>query len=513
MEYKVLTYERVSTEEQARTKSCDDQKSVNDRYISEKRWVCVGDYRDEGVSGTKTERKALKEMIDRCTEDHTIKGVVITEADRLARGISTYITIRDVLKTTGVKIYAVTQPMIDDTDEGETYGELLGVINGLLPKMTRRKSMRALDEKALRGWYPSKAPIGYKNVNRGTEDRPDRIIELDEQTSPYIKKIPELYNQGYSYKQIAQYLSDLGLKGYQQGKISANQIRQIIFNDIYLGEFDWRGKRFKGKHPSLFNRLEVEMARSRSKEKGHLHPTETLQNMFPYKKLNFFCKDCGCRITAHKRVKIYKRTGRTAEYIFYHCTKSKGGWQACRQPTINESAIVEAFIEKAIAPIEISREIADFFFEQLNTDAYERELEDEKLQTSISMRLGQIETELHRLLDMHLAGTLPQFAGKTSDEVYTEIRHKKELEKEDLLKNRDGLLKDTSVWKEKASNFFLLCIDAQKQFTDSSDEQKARFLKEVTSNVFLNNKTLEITHRFPFSEMLKIDRRTGVLRD
>lgn len=34
----VLTYERVSTDDQALTKSCDDQKSVNDKFIASNGW-------------------------------------------------------------------------------------------------------------------------------------------------------------------------------------------------------------------------------------------------------------------------------------------------------------------------------------------------------------------------------------------------------------------------------------------------------------------------------------------
>ena len=46
-------------------------------------------------------------------------SLAVTEADRLARGNDAYIPIRAMLKKFGVKVYAVTQPMINDTEEGE----------------------------------------------------------------------------------------------------------------------------------------------------------------------------------------------------------------------------------------------------------------------------------------------------------------------------------------------------------------------------------------------------------
>src|SRR3989344_1392898 len=172
--YYCLTYERVSTDDQAQTKSCDDQKTTNDRFIASQGWELAknADYRDEGISGSSLERPGLQDLLIRCQEDKTIKAVVVTETDRLARGNKAFIPIREALKKFCVKVIAVTQPMIDDSDEGEMLGEIMGAINGFFSQITIRKSMRALDEKAARGIYPSWAPLGYKNVNLGSEEQP-----------------------------------------------------------------------------------------------------------------------------------------------------------------------------------------------------------------------------------------------------------------------------------------------------------------------------------------------------
>ena len=252
---------RVSTDDQKNTPSCNDQKTVNDRFVTTQNWKLAnnGDYRDEGISGSTLDRAGLQDLLIRCKEDKTIKGIVVTEADRLARGNDAYIPIRAMLKKFGVKVYAVTQPMINDTEEGEMFGEILAAINGFFSKMTRRKSMRALDEKAARGWWPGKAPLGYKNENIGDEDKPDRIISIDEDEVVYVKQIPKLYNQGYSYQEISDKLHEQGLKGHQHGKISPEEVRKIIFSDFYLGEFTWfnqpsvKYSSIRGLHPVGFD--------------------------------------------------------------------------------------------------------------------------------------------------------------------------------------------------------------------------------------------------------------------
>lgn len=511
----VLTYERVSTEEQTHTKSCDDQKTTNDRFILKNGWILAerADYRDEGISGKITERPGLQDLLIRCKEDKNIKAVVVTETDRLARGNQAYIFIRELLKENGVKIISVTQPMIDDTDEGEMFGEIISAVNGYLASITRRKSMRALDEKATRGWWPSKAPLGYKNINTGTEEDPNRIIDIDEGEATYLRHIPKLYNQGYSYQEISDYLHSLGLVGNQNGKVSANEIRNILFNDFYLGEFNWRGNRFKGKHTPLFTKIEVYQARERSNEKGHIHSTDKFKTQFPFKRLNFFCATCNCRITAEMKVKYYKRTKRKAEYILYHCTKSKGGWKMCIQPSINRNLLISEFVEKAIAPISIDQELAEFLFEEMNSESFNQAQEKEKLLENINRRLGQLDSELHKLFESYLSGKIISMGDRTAEQVYEEFKFKKESERNVLLTRKETLLSESDDWKEKASNFFSVCINATNRFLNASDEKKAEFLRIITSNLFLDNKQLTVTHQFPFSALVKSHDHTSLLRD
>lgn len=513
-EYLVLTYERVSTEDQKYTKSCDDQKTTNDRYILKNGWKIAefGDYRDEGISGTTIDRPGLQDLIIHCRDDPTIKAVVVTETDRIARGNIAYLFIRELLKENGIKIIAVTQPMIDDSDEGEMFGEIIGAVNGFLAKITRRKSMRALDEKASRGWWPSKAPIGYRNVNIGTEDRPERIIEVNEDEAFYIKQIPALYNSGLSFREIADNFFKLGFKGHEGGNISANEVRHILFNDFYLGEFVWRGVRHKGKHTPLFNKIDVIMARNRSKEIGHIHSGEKLKSAFPFKKLPLFCADCNCRITAEKKTKHYKRVHRNAEYILYHCTKSKGGWKQCKQPSINRADLIAEFALKAVAPIDIDRDLADFLIEELYSQEAIQAQEKEKLLENITRRLGQVDNEARKLFDAYISGRVMAIGERSSEQVYEEFRLKKEYERDQLSIQRDKLLNDSDDWKEKASNFFSLCVDAKNRFLSAPEEKQVDFLKVITSNVLLDNKQLVVAHQFPFSALLKSSERTSLLR-
>ena len=513
--YYCLTYERVSTEDQVNTPSCDDQKTTNDRYIASQGWQVAknGDYKDEGLKGSylPEDRPGLQDLIIRCSEDKSIKAVVCSEADRLSRGNVAFIPIRETLKKFGVKIIAVTQLMVNDTDEGEMLGEILAAINGFFSKITRRKSMRALDEKAARGWYPSWAPLGYLNTNIGTEEKPDRIITVDEDRAPYVRQIPKLYNQGFSYQEISDKFYDEGLRGKNGGKASPEEIRKIIFNDFYLGEFWWRGKKYDGNHPPLFKYFEVHKARDRSHEKGHIHSGQALKDKFIFKRLPFYCGFCKTlRITAECKIKHYKK--RDAEYIFYHCTKSHGGWTKCTQPSINRDDLVLEFAEKAVKPVNLGEDLAEFLFEEMNRDFVQKKEERLSLIDSMNRRLGQIETELKNLFEMKVAGKIIPMGGKNPDEVYEDYRIKKQMEKNKILEAKKKLEENSLEWKEKASNFFSDCTNATNKFLKAKEEKQHNFLRKISSNLFLEDKKVIVTHKFPFSELVEFNQRPSVLR-
>lgn len=501
----LLTYERVSTDDQKNTPSCADQKTVNNQFIdsSEFKLGDNGDYRDEGLPGSTLDRPQLQDLLIRCEEDKTIKGVVVTETDRLARGNDTYIPIRAMLKKFGVKVFAVTQPMVNDSEEGEMIGEILAAINGFFSKLTRRKSMRALDQKAERGWYPSWAPLGYLNVNVGTEEKPDRIIQVDENNAPYVRLIPKLYNQGMSYDEISEQFYKEGLRGKSGGKVSPEEIRHILMSDFYLGDFRWRGKKYHGNHTPLFtNYLEIQRARNRSHEKAHVHTTKDLKNKFIFKKLPMFCYNCKItRITAESKIKHYRK--REAEYLLYHCTKSLGGWQKCTQPTINEQDLILEFAKKAVRPVEIGEDLAEFLFEEMNRQFTQGKEERQRLLDTMNRRTGQIDTELKNLFEMRVAGQIAAIDGKSPQEVYEEYTTKKEQERKNVLGAIAKLEMDSQDWKQKASNFFSDCCNAETKFLDADDEKQYLFLRRITSNAFLDNKQLIVTHQIPFNYLLK----------
>ncbi len=114
---------------------------------------------------------------------------------------------------------------------------------------------------------------------------------------------------------------------------------------------------------------------------------------------------------------------------------------------------------------------------------------------------------------MRMSGKITSMGNKTPDEIFEEYKMKKEVERQKLLEAQKKIEGGSRDWREKASNFFLLCCDATNKFLRATEEQQYHFLRAVSSDLFLDNKKVVVTHQFPFSELLKKHDHPGMLRD
>ena len=84
-------------------------------------------------------------------------------------------------------------------------------------------------EKAEQGLYPSLAPVGYIN-NRNT-----RLIEVDEEKAPYIKRAFSLTAAGHhSLRMLERQLYDEGLRNRNDNWVGKSAIHQTLKNPNLL---------------------------------------------------------------------------------------------------------------------------------------------------------------------------------------------------------------------------------------------------------------------------------------
>ena len=112
------------------------------------------------------------------------------------------------------------------------------------------EARKGMQEKAEQGIWPTKTPLGYRNV-MGPDGK--KIIAIDPVIAPLISKLFEWYACGdISLKEAARKAHSAGLAYPRSGaKVPVSTIRTILSNRLYTGSFEWKGKLIKGQHEAI----------------------------------------------------------------------------------------------------------------------------------------------------------------------------------------------------------------------------------------------------------------------
>ena len=120
---KVALYFRVSTNQQ----TIENQRLELEKYCERQGWVIVKTYNDTGISGSKSDRPALNEMLQDAGKGK-FQVLVVWKIDRLARSTMDLLNILMTLKNNGVDFCSTTQAIDTTTSYGKMVMTFLGAI-------------------------------------------------------------------------------------------------------------------------------------------------------------------------------------------------------------------------------------------------------------------------------------------------------------------------------------------------------------------------------------------------
>lgn len=257
---KALAYIRVSTEEQAEEghHSLAAQRSTCTKTATEQGYEVVAVFEDPGRSATNMHRPGLRNLLVRCEDDSSIAAVFVQDTDRLARNTQDHLTIKAILAKHNVKLISASQPMLEDSAEGNMIDTIIASVNQFQSDITARKTLKGLHEKVRAGGWPGQAPLGYKNV---TLQSGEHVIEVDPEGAPLVRELFRLYATGrFSVSALGEQLYSKGLRSRGGRTLHISKIYELLRNPFYVGEVHWDGIVAKGQHepliePDLFKRV------------------------------------------------------------------------------------------------------------------------------------------------------------------------------------------------------------------------------------------------------------------
>jgi len=156
-------YIRVSSEMQIETgHSLDAQRTLITEFARAKGWSLTEIFCDPGLSGTLTERPALKNLMARA-ERHEFDVVIVHAIDRFYRDLSGLLTALHHLDQHQVTFVSITENLDFSTPWGKLVLAVLGALAEIYIDKLRDETKKGKQARARKGLWNGSIPFGYCN--------------------------------------------------------------------------------------------------------------------------------------------------------------------------------------------------------------------------------------------------------------------------------------------------------------------------------------------------------------
>lgn len=304
-------YIRVSTEDQAREGfSLGEQKEKLLQLCSFKDLEVYKVYKDAGISAKDMEHRPQFQEMLQDMKAGKINYIVAYKLDRITRSVRDLEELISVLEQYNCFLLCDRDDVNTSTANGRFFVRMLTVLSQLEIEIVSERTKFGLNGAIKSGHIPGQRPFGYTKSE-------DKKMIVDNATRPYVEKIFDMYLEGKSFQQIANYFKENNI--YPKKKWRDTTIQKIIDNKIYMGDYE-QYKRI-GKQENLepivyMNVVEPIISRAKweecQKQKERNQRTYTRDRIYTFFQ-RLKCPSCG-------RIMKCKGSGGTKrKYMYYTC--------------------------------------------------------------------------------------------------------------------------------------------------------------------------------------------------
>lgn len=321
---RVLGYARVSSEEQARGTSLQDQQAAISAY-AEAQGFGVTRFYVEAESGIreKAERRAQMQALMHDVREHDL--VLVDKVDRWSRDPEfTYGSVRKILAC-GASFIAVGDALDASTPDGDSALGFRILFAREEHKRIRQRMVgtrRILRDKGY--WAEGVVPLGYRRP-LGVKGPEKNVLEVVAEEATVVQRVFRLAIAG---RAISEIMALTALK--------RDAVKDILARRFYLGELtNSRGEWIRGKHPAIVDVATFQRARD-AVDSRRWSP----QRGAPTKTDDWILRDVArCGLCGAKMSAAYGRTR-----FYYRCTKK-----------CTRTLIPRVPVEDAAAPMVLER--------------------------------------------------------------------------------------------------------------------------------------------------------------
>lgn len=462
-------YVRVSTGKQDEL-SPDSQAKLLKDYAKSHGYVVSKIFYEVGISGRKADKRPeFQKMIGLAkSSDHPADAILVWKYSRFARNQEESIVYKSLLKKKhNVDVISVSEPLVD--------GPFGSLIERIIEWMDEYYSVRlsgevtrGMKEKAERGGYQARPPLGYKIV---THKEPPVIVPEE---AEIVKLIFEKYaNENLGIFEIARLLNMHNFKTSHGKEFERRSIEYILQNPTYCGMIRWNRTINEsneirpesewivtdGEHPAIISKELFGKAQERYKREYRPRGARPVSTYKHWLSGVVKCPACGRTMTANT---IRNNTRVYSHFRCYGYTKGK-----CMANNSISSIKLEPAVLESIKTVLDSSKITYRKIETKTDDTVD-------LKTILEDQIKKIDVKLQRIKEAYMNGI-------DTMEEYKENKRIVQGEKDSLEKQLSELKEEKISTKNEDKDMLMKVKNVYDIL--SSDSVDAMTKNEVLRNV------------------------------
>ena len=377
-------YIRVSTEDQAREGfSLGEQEEKLLQLCKFKELEVYKVYKDAGISAKDMEHRPQFQEMLKDMKEGKLNYIVAYKLDRITRSVRDLEELISVLEQYNCFLLCDRDDVNTSTANGRFFVRMLTVLSQLEIEIVSERTKFGLNGAIKSGHIPGQRPFGYKSAE-------DKRMIIDNTTRPYVEKIFDMYLEGKSFQQIANYFKKN--KIFPKKNWKDTTIQKIIDNKIYMGDYEQYKRIGKQENlePIVYMNV-VEPIISRAKWEECQRQKERNQRTYTRDRVYTFFQRLKC--PSCSRIMKCKGSGGTKrKYMYYTC-------EHCHI-NFNEDHVEHLLRDFIYDLLEYDMAVKKFFLPVLEDKTNNIDT------ASIDKEIRDLEKQRNRIKDLYIKGII-----------------------------------------------------------------------------------------------------------
>lgn len=498
---RAVAYCRFSSQMQADGNSIEAQQRAIYKYMAEKGYMPSGEYIDEAVTGTNLQRAAFNQMLEDA-EKGLFDVVVVHKMDRFSRDVYDALDVERRLGDYGVKIESVVE-QFSDTPEGQLQQIIQLGVGQYYSANLAREVMKGLKENAYKALHNGGIPpLGY-DVNPETNE-----YIINEKEAECIRIIFEKFLEGWSYRELADYLNLLGYTTKIGNKFSSkSSFYDLLTNPKYKGEYVYNRTVKKPKRPGMkrnhrknkneediiriengipaivsketFNAVQTLFSkRQRTKSQKRAKTVYLLSGLV-------YCSQCGSKYHGSAR-----KGGRNKqEYVSYRCSKRNAIDKQCSCKEINRT-VLDEFVLKQLFDLVLDENNIERLYESVNVKMKERLNQKEGELPKLKQQLKDLDKQIGNIVRAIALGGFNGLEAITAELQRLEKDKAMIVEMIEEFQQED---EDSHITRDQIKE---LIVESKGFVKGNNNEMIKYIISRFVNQIRISNEAIEVEYNF-----------------